>query len=78
MELDIFYFNKEKLNAIQILNKHNPTQRIKSKSDKMPTHYDSYCAAWPGTIMHFLKVHKKQISSLVLAHQPYIFSFYHP
>lgn len=45
MELDIFYFNKEKLNAIQILNKHNPTQRIKSKSDKMPTHYDSYCAA---------------------------------
>lgn len=55
MELSIFCSNKEQLNEIQSLNKHNPTQRIKYKSDKMPTHYDSYCAAWPETFMHFSK-----------------------
>lgn len=75
MELSIFYSNREQLNAIQSLHKHNPTQRIKYKSDKMPTHYDSYYAAWPGIFMHFLKLHKKQIVSVFPEHQPYIFSF---
>lgn len=60
MELSIFYSNKEQLNAIESLNKHNPMQRIKCKSDMMTTHYDSYCATWPGTFMHFLKVHKSK------------------
>lgn len=50
----------------------SPSQRIKLESDKMPTDYDSCCAAWPGTFMQFLKVHRKHILSLHPGHQPYI------